>query len=593
MAQEMKVTDYIIKFLEYMNVKYAYGIIGGAITHLFDSLSKSKNIKFIHCYHEQAAAFAASASAKFSGNISVALATSGPGATNLITGIADAYFDSSPVLFITGQVNTYDFKFNLKVRQRGFQETDIVKIIKPITKYSVLITSSKIVERELKKAILMALTGRKGPVLIDLPMDIQRKNIKVTPSSFIIDNQVTEYRINNNILKNILAIIRSSKFPIVLAGGGCAIAGTRDELIKFVERLGIPVVVSLMGKDSFPHNHKLFGGFIGAYGNRYGNLLLANSDLLIVLGSRLDSRQIGNVIKPFLNKKIIRIDIDKDEIESSKLKYEIKLICDVKKFLMIMNNFMNTVKMLPQKNEKYKLFIQILKKRFEPISEMKRAKENDWHYRVMTSISDNLDDNDIICVDVGQNQMVAAQVLNIRGNQRFINSGGMAPMGFALPSAVGLAIETKRRIIVITGDGGMQINIQELNNVTFYKLPIIIFVFNNKSLGMIKQFQKMYFSSNYFGTDERSGYNSCNYCEIAKAYGIDAIKLEQNENSISIISKILKENMGPFLVEILINYQTYVFPKLEYNKPIDEIDPPLDDEEKRILKNITLGALEK
>jgi len=589
MNEEMKVSDYIVKFLENMNVKYVYGFIGGSITHLFDSLSKSQKIKFIHCYHEQAAAFGASASAKLSGNLSVVFVTSGPGATNLITGIADAYFDSSPVLFITGQVNTYDFKYDLKVRQKGFQETDIVKIVNPITKYSVLVDDSKCVESELKKAVSIALNGRKGPVLLDLPMDIQRQMIKVSsPSSFTIDTQKIECLLDDKIISDILKLISSSKSPIILAGGGCRNSNSKNELLKFAEKLNIPVVVSLMGKDAFPHNHKSFGGFIGAYGNRYGNILLAKSDLLIVLGSRLDSRQIGNEITPFLNKKIIRIDIDKDEIESSKLEYYTKLVCDVYQFLKLMNLFLERGKIILPKNEEYILKVQKLKKRFDPISEMRRAHEEDWHYRVMKSISDNLADDDIVCVDVGQNQMLAAQVLSIRRDQRFINSGGMAPMGYALPAAVALSIETKKRVIVITGDGGMQINIQELNNVAFYKLPIIIFVFNNKSLGMIKQFQKLYFNSNYFATNEKSGYNSCNFTGIAKSYGIEAIQIHQNENAILEVSRILQKSKMPLLVEFVMNYPSYVYPKLEYNKPIDEIDPPLDDEDKNFLKSMSL-----
>jgi len=220
MDREMKVSDYIIKFLENMNVKYAYGMIGGAITHIFDSLSKSQKIKFIHCYHEQAAAFGASASAKLSGNLSVVLVTSGPGATNSITGIADAYFDSSPVLFITGQVNTYDFKYDLKVRQKGFQETDIVKIIKPITKYSVLIDDPKNIESELKKAVFIALNGRKGPVLLDFPMDIQRQIIRVSfPSSFAVDIKQCECLLGEKEINEILKAISLSKSPIILAGG--------------------------------------------------------------------------------------------------------------------------------------------------------------------------------------------------------------------------------------------------------------------------------------------------------------------------------------------------------------------------------------
>jgi len=581
--KRMKVSDYIVKFFENMNIKYVYGFIGGSITHLFDSLSKSKNIKFIHCYHEQAAAFGASASAKLSGNISVALATSGPGATNLITGISDAYFDSSPVLFITGQVNTYDFKYDLKVRQKGFQETDIVRIVKPITKYSALVDKPEMIESEFKKAVSLALNGRKGPVLLDLPMDVQRQIIKVSSASFTIDIPKNECLLDDNFANDILKLISTSKSPIILAGGGCNISDSRIELLKFAEKLNIPVVVSLMAKDCFPNDHKLFGGFIGSYGNRYGNILLAKSDLLIVLGSRLDSRQIGNKITPFVNKKIIRVDIDKYEMKSSRLKYTIKLLCDVKEFLRSMNIILEKKKIILP-NEEYISNVTKLKKQFDPVSEMHRAHENDWHYRIMQSISDNLKDDDIVCVDVGQNQMLAAQVLNIRKNQRFINSGGMAPMGYALPAAVAISIETRKRVIVITGDGGMQINIQELNNVAFYKLPMIIFVFNNKSLGMIKQFQKLYFNLNYFATDEKSGYSSCNFVGIAKAYGIEAVQINQNKNAISEVSKILQKPKMPLLVDVVMDYQSYVYPKLEYNKPIDEIDPPLKGNEKQLLQ---------
>ena len=583
---EMKVSDYIVKFLENMDVKYVYGMIGGSITHIFDSLGKSRKLKFVHCYHEQAAAFGASAAAKLSGNLSVSLVTSGPGATNLITGIADAYFDSSPVLFITGQVNTYDFKYDLKVRQKGFQETDIVKMVKPITKYSVLVDDVKNVESELKKAVSIALDGRKGPVLLDLPMNIQRQLIKVSPSSFAIDISKRECALSDKVANNILKLISSSKAPVILAGGGCNASDSKRALLKFAEKLNAPVVVSLMGKDVFPHDHKLFGGFIGAYGNRYGNLLMAKSDLLIVLGARLNSRQIGNEITPFLDKKVIRIDIDKDELGSSKLKHLVELVCDVEQFLRSMNLILVKRKEILPKNEKYILNIQKLKKRFDPVSELRRAHEEDWHYRVMRSISENLADDDIVCADVGQNQILAAQVLNIRKNQRFINSGGMAPMGYALPAAIALSIETDKRAIVVTGDGGMQINIQELNNVAARKLPIIIFVFNNKSLGMIKQFQKLYFNSNYFATDKDSGYNSCNFIEIAKAYGIRSVLIKQNKKALSEISKILRKTKTPLLVEIEMDYQSYLYPKLEFNKPIDEIDPPLNDEDKKFIKGI-------
>lgn len=582
-SASMKVSDFIIQYLKRAGVRYIYGCIGGAVTHLVDSICKEPGIEFIHCYHEQAAAFAASASSKFSGDLSVALATSGPGATNFITGIADAYFDSAPVLFLSGQVNTFDFKYERAVRQFGFQETDIVNIVRPITKYSILLDKCEDVEEELGKAVGIALSGRPGPVYVDIPMDIQRGEIEFKfdhAGSYSEPGQ--QITINEKDMVEISQYISDSRRPLILAGGGCRVSGADKILLEVAEKLKIPVVVSLMGKDSFPHDHPLFSGFIGAYGNRFGNIAMAECDLLLVLGSRLDSRQIGNVVTPFTGKKIIQVDIDANEI-GQRLQPLKHLICDAKVFLSQLCSY-------PESNDDGRVapwlsFILELKKLFPPVSEMRRGAQESFHYEVMQEISANMGTDDVVCVDVGQNQMLAAQVLEIRGGQRFINSGGMAPMGYSLPASVPIALEYGKRTVVVTGDGGMQMNIQELSSISKHKLPVIIIVLNNKSLGMIKQFQEMYFEGRYCAVDENSGYQSVDFAEIAKAYGIDSRLIDRNTKRWKdVIAEAFKSNGLPLLIQVDLDYQTYIFPKLEFDKAIDRPEPKLSaTEEKQLL----------
>jgi len=578
----VKVSDFIAKFLKDCGVHYVYGCIGGAAAHLVDSIFR-EGIRFIHCYHEQAAAFSASASAKYSGTLKVAMATSGPGATNLITGIADAYFDSSPVLFITGQVNTYDFKYQRPIRQYGFQETDIVNIIRPITKYTVLLDRVDMVEEEMTKAVRIALSGRPGPVLVDIPMDIQRGDILPKGIKRVGSGDEKHVGIRRKDLEELREAIESSKRPLILAGGGCRVSKAKESLVSLVETLSVPVVVSLLGKDSFPNDHRLFAGFIGAYGNRYGNIAMAKSDLLLVLGSRLDSRQTGNVLAPFCEKRIFQIDLEPDETDRRFLNRKY-IVSDVRNFIEQFADFVD-VKRLNTARADWVAYIKRLKRIFTPSSEPKRAKIKIFHYSVMEEISRNLSSEDVVCVDIGQNQMLAAQVLEIKRQQRFITSGGMAPMGYALPAGISIAIENSRRVVIIAGDGGMQLNIHELNTVGKLCLPIVIFVFNNRSLGMLKQFQDLYFGSRYCDTDESSGYYSPNFVEIARAYGIKALRIDRmTPNWKKTITKVLHQDTKfPILIQIDFDYSTHIYPKLEYDKPLDKPDPKLTkEEEKRV-----------
>ena len=297
----MKLSDYVIDFLVSEKVSCVFEVCGGAIAHLLDSLYGRKDISTISMHHEQAAAIASEGYARITGNVGVAMSTSGPGATNLITGIASCFFDSIPCIFITGQVNTYEYKFNKSVRQIGFQETDIVNIVKPIVKDSVLVTNPQKIKYYLERCLYIAKAGRPGPVLIDIPMNIQRSDINPEllesyPDSFT-GNSLD--KLDAKMFKRVSEILYSSLRPVILAGGGVRLAQSYDELLKFVNKTGIPVVSSLMGLDAFPHNDESFVGMIGTYGNRYANLTVANSDLVLALGTRLDTRQTGTTPENF------------------------------------------------------------------------------------------------------------------------------------------------------------------------------------------------------------------------------------------------------------------------------------------------------
>src|SRR5665648_48332 len=374
----MKLSDYVIDFLAENNVRYIFEVIGGAITHLVDSTYNRKDIICITTHHEQAAAFAAESYSRVTSNIGVSMATSGPGATNLITGIGSAFFDSIPCLYITGQVNTYDYKFNKEYRQLGFQETDIVSIVKPITKYAFMVTDPDSIKYQLQKAIFLAKSGRPGPVLIDIPMNIQRAQINSNElpdfyNSKEYNSLKDKLNTNNDHYKIdlILDLIKQSERPVVLIGGGIRCSGASDELFEFIQKTRMPVVSSLMGLDAFPHDHPAFFGMIGAYGNRYSNLAVANSDLLIVFGSRLDSRQTGTKPETFATKaKIIHIDIDENELDS-KVKSYLTIKCDLKMFLLHINKKLNqdANKSLDNWSELIKSYKKKFPNYIEPVNE--------------------------------------------------------------------------------------------------------------------------------------------------------------------------------------------------------------------------------
>jgi len=574
----MKLSDYIVEFLKGNGVTTIFGYQGGAITHFVDSIYEADGINFISNYHEQASAFAAEGYARVSGNIGVCTATSGPGATNLITGIGSAFFDSIPCLYITGQVNTYEYKKSKEIRQEGFQETDIVSIVKPITKYAVMITKPEKIKYYLEKAFYLAKSGRPGPILLDLPMDVQRAEIN--PSGLIGFYESEEYKskmieqVKVKDVNDLIELIKKSKRPMILSGGGIRLAKASDKLEKLIDITGIPVACTLMGIDSINHEHKCFVGYMGSYGNRYSNLAVANCDLLIVLGSRLTTRQTSSLTDSFARgAKIVHVDIDRNEL-NIKVKEYLSIECDLNLFIDKLNkdlvdshlkfNFSSWIDKINSYKKKYPSY--------EAYKDINHINPNEF----MNRISEMLHPNSIICLDIGQNQIWASQSLKLSKNQRLLNAGGMGPMGFGVPSAIGAWYARPNcKIVVITGDGGIQMNIQELQTIAREKIPLKIIVMNNHSLGMIRHFQEMYFKSNYYGTID--GYSVPDFIKISEAYGIKSLKISNQSQINGLIEKLNDDES--YLIEVELKDITYVIPKLGMGKPIEDQEPLISREE--------------
>jgi acetolactate synthase-1/2/3 large subunit len=563
----MKLSDYIVTFLIEKEITDVFGYPGGMVIHLMDSFDKYKDSISAHVnYHEQGSAFCACGYAQTSNKPGIAYATSGPGATNLITGIANAYFDSIPCIFITGQVNTYESKGDLLVRQKGFQETDIVSIVKSITKYAVKIDNENNIKYELEKAFDISCNGRPGPVLIDIPMNIQRAEI--IPENLKCYDLEKDEKGNSyyeGIKDIILDMLLKSKRPVILAGNGINNANVIDEFRNFVNLIGIPVVTSMIGRDVILDGRGSSFGFVGAYGNRCANFIISNSDLIISIGSRIDSRQTGSNSKIFAeNAKILRIDIDSGELTNKIKDDEISIVADLKKIITVLNTEKFDVK------DKYEKWINSCNKVKEELKCIDLQYETD----IIKEFSYKVPDNSIITTDVGQNQVWVAQSFVMKSKQKMLFSGGHGAMGYSLPAAIGAYYGSRENVICFNGDGGLQMNIQELQFIARENIPIKVVLLNNNSLGMIRHFQEMYFESNYVQTIKEGGYITPDFRKIANAYELRYI----NVNCIEEISKC--EDMlvddKPCFIEISLTDTTYVYPKLAMGRPIHDQDPLLD-----------------
>ncbi len=557
----MTVSDYIVEYLISKNITDVFGYPGGMVTYFMDSLSKRSDCINAHlAYHEQGAAFAACGYAQVSGKVGVAYATSGPGATNLITGICNAYFDSIPTLFITGQVNTYESKSEKNIRQRGFQETDIVSIVKPVTKYAAKVVKTEDIKYQLDYAFHAATSGRKGPVLLDIPMNIFRTEIA---SETLMGYSPVAKNISSDQLILLIDMLSRSKKPLFLLGNGIKSAGAVEEIREVVEKLKIPVVTTMIAVD-VAAGYKYNYGFIGAYGSRTANFLASKCDLLISAGARLDVRQVGAKRENFApNAKIIRIDIDEGELSYTVHKDEIHICSDIKSFVEVFEKV---------EAKDYSEWINMC----ESIKEKLTGLDDKHPNQLVNKFSELIPEDSVITTDVGQNQVWVAQSLDLKKGQRVLFSGGHGAMGYSLPAAVGACMaSSKKPTVCFSGDGGIQMNIQELMAVSSEQLPLKIILLNNYALGMIRHFQEMYFDKNYTQTTLSGGYAVPDFGVLASAYGIKYICCKSEED-IQAIDKTTFESGEPVFIELKIKEDTYVFPKLEFGKPNQDQEPLLE-----------------
>ena len=590
----MKLADYLAQYLADQGVKKVFLLTGGACAHIVDSLGKNPNISYVCVQHEQSAAMAADAYARVTKSIGVAVATSGPGATNLITGVCCSYFDSIPTLMITGQVNLWETKGDRKARQIGFQETDIIDIIRPITKFSVLVKDPEKIKYYLDKAIFIAKSGRPGPVWLDIPTNVQhadidpKKLLKFDPGELESEKIPA---IPSPLLRKVVSQLKKAKRPVIIAGAGIKLSQAQSELLKLLSILKIPVVSSWSGIDILPHNHPLYIGQIGVYGNRAANFAVQNSDLLLSLGSRLDTRQTGGQPKTFAREAVkIVVDISKDELDKNWVVADIPICADVKDFLIELNSVISKDINFTGFSDWHSTCRKWKKEYPATLPEYASQKGSVNPYVFIETLSKKLSSNSIITIDTGGVSVWAIQGLKIKKGQRVVTAFGHAPMGYALPAAIGSALASpKSNIICIAGDGGLQLTIQELQTIKTYKLPIKIFILNNNAYGIIKQFQEVYFGGRYEATVAKSGYQAPNFVKIAKAYGFASESIKNHTEINKKLSKVLKSK-ETVLCNVKLDEFQKLIPKLvafktkegKYiSKPIEDMLPFLPRDEFR------------
>ncbi|HQS59882.1 MAG TPA: thiamine pyrophosphate-binding protein [Gallionellaceae bacterium] len=539
----MNVAQYVANFLLEKGVRHVFGYQGGAILKLVDEFVATGKIEFIQNYHEQGSAFCADAYSRVTGNLGVALATSGPGATNLITGIVNANLDSIPTLFITGQ----DYKANITsstgARQNGFQDLDIVSIVKPVTKYASLVIDPARIRYELEQAYFFATQGRPGAVLLDIPIDIQFAEIDPQAlEGFVPPAAPTALAIN---ISEVISTIQAAERPLVLVGGGIRLSGVQEMLGEFVQATNIPVISTLNGLDVYEGNY----GFAGLYGNTAANLAAQNADLMIVLGARLGQRQVGKTPENYTKARIIHVDIDDIELKrvfADELAINTHLATFLAEMLPVLRevelpDFSSWHQTICNWQNKYHANALLNDRGLDPV-------------RVVEEMLQLLSTNAILTNDVGQNQMWVAQAFKVKKGQRLLNSVGLGSMGFSLPAAIGAKFAANdRQVVSFMGDGGLQINIQELMLVGMRQLGLKCVVFNNKTLGMIREVQIRYYKANYHGANPQE-FGCVDLKMLAQTYGLGYRLVESIEN-IATLGDVFSDDL-PYIIEVPLDLDT-------------------------------------
>lgn len=586
----IKLSDYVAEFISELNVKYVFVISGGASLHLIHSIADNKNLSFICTHHEQAAAMAADGYSRTTGEIGVAVTTSGPGATNLITGICCSYYDSVPLLLITGQVSTFRMTGNTGVRQIGFQETPITKLTKEITKYAVTIKDASLIKYELEKAIYLSKSGRPGPVLIDIPDNIQRLMIdKSKLIGYLPDNKDIQriFPKTQDVLSEFVDLIKNAQRPIAIGGWGLHLSKTEEQFVNLIRNLNIPVALTWGASDILDCRDNLYVGTFGTHGCRHANFAVQNADLIISFGSRLDTKATGSPINTFAReaKKIV-IDIDPYELgkfESFNLEIDLLIQDDLR-------NFFNLVPLQKINFNNNKEWLNIINNWKINLKENQKVIDNSINpYNVFKEISNLIAPETNIFIDTGCSIAWAMQSMKFLKGQRIFHDFNNTAMGWALPASIGGYFSNlDKEIICIVGDGSLMMCMQELATVLHHKIPLKLILINNSGYSMIQQTQDQWLSSNYVASSQKGGLSFPDYSLIADAYSMKYFILEENKN----LKKRLKEffnHEGACFLDLKIPSEARVSPQVKFGRPNEDMEPLLERE--IFLKNMIIEPL--
>lgn len=553
----MKLSDYVINYLENYGVKDIFLISGGGMMHLLDSVGKS-DINVICNLNEQASAICADSYGQFSNKLGVCMLTTGPGSTNAITGISAAYLDSTPVLAISGQCKTQDNAKLRGVRQYGAQEVDIISMVNSTTKYAIQITDKNSICYHLQKAIYLATHGRKGPVWLDIPLDIQSAQINIedlyefNPEKEGLVFTTDKKKLDSSVDK-VYELLKSSTRPALLIGGGVVGAGVKREVRELIGKLKIPVLNTWRSKDVFEEDYTYYFDSPGIPAKRYSNYILQNCDLLIVVGTRLNAALTAYDEENFAfkSKKVI-VDIDENELNKFKMNFELYIHADAGDFINLMINKRDK-HILPNYDKWIKYCINIKSK--YPLNKEIQPYDNEGltdGYLFAEKLSSYFNNNDVfVGSSSGRTCGISHMAVQLKKGQRFISSMGLGSMGFVVPSTISCCIASgKNRTIAIEGDGSLQHNIQELQVISNYKLPIKLFILSNNGYASIYMMQKNNFKNNFTACNKLTGIQFPNIFDVAKTYGLDYYRIENNEQIDSVLDKVMKDE-SPVLCEIV------------------------------------------
>jgi len=584
----MKVADYIINYLADYGIKDVFLVYGAANGDLVDAFTRNDKIRYIAVMHEQGGGFAAEGYSKVKNELGVALATSGPGGMNFVTSIGNCFYDSVPCLFITGQINSNFMRPDKSIRQIGFQETDIVGIVKPITKYAKMITDKNDVKYEIEKAIHMTKEGRPGPVLLDIPLNIQKQDIEDVDSLIgfedTVGNTYNIFKIEEQV-DNFIKDLKNSERPCLMIGGGVRLSGAIDELLKVGKTLKIPMFPTWNALDVVCDDYEYFGGRIGTYGGKGRNFGIQNSDLLLAIGSRISGRITGGNIHSFARgAKKYMVDVDKAGLEKKlqQVPFDVCIYSDAKLFLQILSDKLTNTK-VPNFNS-WVTQVMTWKEIYDPVSkDMFRPTKYPHPYAFTRILSEEMKSNDIFCGDCGGNIVVTNHAFETKTGQRYFTNNGNSPMGFSFAGGLGATVASNKEqnVVCVIGDGGFNMNIQELQTLLNYNIPLKTIIMNNHIYGITKAFQE----TNFEGRMEACGpigYNPPNFKDIVDAYKIPTMVVDDGSDYEKVREQIKEflNHEGPIVMDLNCHeYHSYNPKIVGWETPIEDMYPYLDEDE--------------